>query len=105
VPRSHYLTFWLLAALAWLVARRLSCTRGPRMIGIDAFVRASLLAFAIVVGCGLVLGPLRQLTVAAYLVTEIALLAITYVAIHPARAAVSEKDEVERPVMYAWLRD
>lgn len=70
---TAYLLSWLLAALAigtsWNVVSRLF-TPASRT---DALVRVAVVSFAVVVLCGLVLGGLRQLSIAGYLAAESAL--------------------------------
>jgi hypothetical protein len=75
-----YLAFWILAALPLLAAYRLVARIWPSLDRTDQAVRQALVVLAIVVGCGLVLGALRILTLWAYLCAEAALLGIAYVA-------------------------
>lgn len=73
-----YLTFWVLAALPVITASNIVRHRSGSIDATEDTVRIAVVSLAIVVGCGLLLGVLRVLTVGAYCCVEGALLAVSY---------------------------
>src|SRR6202171_2742626 len=69
-----YVGFWLLAALAVLTASNVAHRAFPPADPADTLIRITVLSFAIIVLCGLVLGSSGRLALMPYLVLEAALL-------------------------------
>src|SRR5579862_4637886 len=73
---AGYLAFWVLAALALLTARRIvrHVWRGDDDPA-TGVIRIAVIALALIVGCGLLLGAARLLTLQAYVIAEALLFA------------------------------
>src|SRR6266851_5503103 len=69
-----YVGFWLLAALAVMTASSVTHRAFPPAGQADTIIRITVLSFAVVVLCGLVLGGSGLLALTPYLVLEAALL-------------------------------
>src|SRR5947208_777172 len=88
---SVYLSFWFLAALALLTARRVVRHVWPAHTANRA-IRTAVVAFAVIVGCGLGLGAARLLTVAGFAIAEAILFAASYVWLRDAPEDPSDRD-------------
>ena len=74
---TQYLTLWLLAALPLFAARTLVADRWRSAAAMDGAVRTAIMALAIVIGCELLLGARRLLTIGAVLVAESVIAAVS----------------------------
>jgi len=73
-----YLLFWLLAAMVWLASWNITARVFAPPTLPDAIIRAAVVAFAIVAGCGLVLGTAEQLTTRGFAAAEAVVLAASF---------------------------
>src|SRR5689334_7607038 len=68
---TSYIVFWFLAALAVAAARRVVRSKWRSADPVANVIRIAVVALAVVVGCGLVLGALAQLKQIGFAVAEL----------------------------------
>src|SRR5262245_15247603 len=98
---THEVWFALLAGLTVAAARRITTLLFPAESRELMAIRTAVLAFAIVVACGLLLGWIGRLSLAGYLVTE-GILCAALLAVRPSRAREAVPG-ANRDGIQAWI--